>query len=110
MQMIETIHIRNSQQECMHQVPMVRNETHRPLVLAAFVPKVVLRPQGELIASIKGDIERWSTIQHGVLQVGGLRIPPPISQRQDGYDQRGGHGHRSTSESYVFRGRSSSRR
>src|SRR6516165_10783930 len=98
----------------MHQVSVVRNQTHRPLIFAGLVPEILVDTQRELVrsmlgagvGSVEGGMERRSAIKHTVLQVLGLRVPPPISQCQYGYNQYGGNHHCDASKASIAERRS----
>src|SRR5260370_38180623 len=84
----------------MHQVPVIWNQAHRPLILASLVPEIFVDKQRELVRSmgagvrpIEGDTKRRCTVKHPMFQIVGLCVPPPISKCQYGYDEHGGYRH-----------------
>ena len=92
--MIKTVHGRDTQQKCMHQVAMIGNEAHRPLLFAKLVPGIFFDAQAQLAASILCLTKRhaeWRRVVNCVpLQIGGLYVPPPVAQREDRYHEYSG--------------------
>src|SRR5580658_9785928 len=99
--MIKAVQGGDAYEKCVHQVPVIGNQAHRPLILAALVPEVFTHPQNELVCSVEGNSEWRSAVERVLLQVSGQRIPPPVSQCEHGYNQSTGDGHCDSSKTYV---------
>src|ERR1700684_2934520 len=100
--MIKAVARGASYKEYMHQVPVIWNQGHRPLILADLVPGVFLHPQRELIKAVEGNSERGSAIDRVSLQVSGLGVPPPVSRRKHSDNQRTRNRHCDSSKTSVL--------
>ena len=54
----------------MHQVPVIRNQAHRPFVAAGLVPEIFFDPQREFVRAMlvrEGRLERRRAVEHSLL-------------------------------------------
>src|ERR1700728_3263402 len=103
MQMIEAVHLRDANQEKMHQVAVVGNEFSHHRLRTTAVPRRIAHTQDHLSVGLKGNIDRRRFVDHFQRFRPCLGVPPHVAEEQNSKDDNGRSSHYPPASPFLIR-------